>query len=154
MEFLRFARQATGNRLFLAILFSLIIGTAWRSVAWSNSSVAPKGLLSREGISYELKHLNKHLPDTAESARLIRKEGSALVFKDKATLSRVERELLESGESLGTVRGWERYGKRFDKPIGYRIDAQGNKIPLHYGELKLNPQTGLYHIIPRTGPTS
>jgi hypothetical protein len=94
------------------------------------------------------------LPDTAEAARLIRKDGSAHVFKDKATLSRVEQELLESGESLGTVRGWERYGKHFDEPIGFRIDASGNKIPLHYGELKLNPNAGLYHIIPRTRPAS
>jgi hypothetical protein len=43
---------------------------------------------------------------------------------------------------------------RFDEPIGFRIDAQGNKIPLYYGEMKLNPNTGLYHVIPRTGPSS
>ncbi len=44
-------------------------------------------------------------------------------------------------------------GLRFNQPIGYRIDASGNKIPLHYGELKLDPATCRYHVIPRTGPS-
>ena len=95
-------------------------------------TVAPNGLMGREGLAYELKHLNKHLPDTPESLRLIQKEGSAHVFNDKAALSQVEQAILEKGESLGTVRGWERYGLRFDEPIGFRIDANGNKIPLYY----------------------
>jgi hypothetical protein len=115
---------------------------------------APNGLMGREGLAYDLKHLNKHLPDTPESLKLIRKEGSAHVFNDKATLSQVEQAILERGESLGTVRGWERYGLRFDDPIGFRIDARGNRVPLHYGEMKLDPKTGTYHVIPRTGPSS
>jgi hypothetical protein len=147
-------KRPTKTAIFGLLLLGLLSVIEMGPVAFGDFVVAPKGLLARDGISYELKHLNKHLPDTAEAARLIRKDGSAHVFKDKATLSRVERELLESGESLGTVRGWGRYGKHFDEPIGFRIDTSGNKIPLHYGELKLNPKTGLYHIIPRTRPAS
>jgi hypothetical protein len=113
---------------------------------------APKGLAGREGLSYDAKHLNKHLPDTPESLKLIKKEGAAHVFTDEATLRNVEQAILDRGEYVGTFRNAARYGLHFDKPIGYRIDAQGNKIPLYYGELKLNPKTGKYHVVPRTGP--
>jgi hypothetical protein len=115
---------------------------------------APNGLSGRQGLRYDPKHLNKHLPDTAESAKLIQKEGSAHVFNDEATLRHVEQAILERGEATGSARGWERFGLRFDEPIGYRIDAQGNKIPLYYGELKLDPKTGKYHVTPRTGPAT
>jgi hypothetical protein len=36
--------------------------------------------LSQKGLAYQLKHLNKHLPGTAQSEKLIRKEGAAHVF--------------------------------------------------------------------------
>jgi hypothetical protein len=98
-----------------------------------------------------LKHLNKHLPGTTESAKLIQKEGAAHVFTDKATLSQVEAAILERGQSTGAVRGTERFGLRFEDPIGYRISRDGNRIPLHYGELTLKPD-GRYHLIPRTRP--
>jgi hypothetical protein len=91
------------------------------------------------------------LPDTPQSLRLIEREGAAHVFTDKATLGRVDAAIFERGQYTGTVRGWERYGLQFEEPIGYRIDAAGNQIPLHYGELKFNPQTGGYHLVPRTG---
>jgi len=112
-----------------------------------------KGLTGHTGLSYDTKHLQKHLPDTPEAAKLIKKEGAAHVFNDEATLRRVEAEILARGANTGAVRGAERYGLRFDEPIGYRIDAAGKKIPLHYGELKLDPATGKYHVIPRTGPS-
>lgn len=92
------------------------------------------------------------MPGTKASQRLIRKEGAAHVFTNKATLSKVESAIFERGEFTGKVRGTERYGLRFDKPIGYRVTAEGSKLPLHYGELKLN-ENGLYHVIPRTGPS-
>ncbi|MFH5806531.1 RHS repeat domain-containing protein, partial [Alienimonas sp. DA493] len=148
--FLCFKRVAAPGNAAAAATTRCVSGNS----ATAAAGTAPRGLLCRQGLSYELKHLNKHLPDTSESARLIRKDGSAHVFKDKATLGRVEQELLRCGDSLGTVRGWERYGKYFNEPIGFRIDAQGNKIPLHYGELKLKAETGCYHVIPRTRPAS
>ena len=121
---------------------------------WCEKSNAPRGVVDRQGLNYDLKHLNKHLPDTPEAQRLIRRDGSAHVFKDKETLARVEQAILERGEDLGTVRGWEHWGLKFDDPIGFRIDADGNRIPLFYGELKLNPQTGAYHLVPRTRPAT
>ena len=72
------------------------------------------------------------------------------MFKDEKALRKVEQAILERGKYTGTVRGWERYGLKFDSPIGYRIGADGSKIPLHYGEIKL--KDGMYHVIPRTGP--
>jgi hypothetical protein len=91
------------------------------------------------------------LADTPRSLKLIEREGAAHVFTDKATLGQVDAAIFERGQYSGTVRGWERYGLRFDEPIGYRIDSAGNRIPLHYGELKFNPETGGYHLVPRTG---
>jgi hypothetical protein len=110
-----------------------------------------KKAINIEGLSYELKHLNKHLMGTKESIKLINKEGSAHLFTDIATLSKAESTILKKGNYLGNVRGWERYGYKFENPIGYRIGADGSKVPLHYGEMKI--KNGLYHIIPRTGPS-
>ena len=102
-------------------------------------------------IVYDIRHINKHLPGTTQSAKLIRKEGAAHVFKDKNTLEYVEKTILEEGKYIGNVRGAERYGYQFKEPIGYRIDANGNQIPLYYGEMKIS--NGKYHIIPRTKPS-
>ncbi len=93
----------------------------------------------------------KHLPNTPQSARLIRKEGAAHVFPDEATMKRVAQAIMEQGEKTGVVRGHERWGLRFAEPIGYRIDAAGNALPLYYGELKVSGEH--YHVIPRTGPS-
>ena len=118
----------------------------------SERAASRGGLASKEGLAYDPKHLNKHLSGTRESTDLIRKDGAAHLFHDLATLSRVEAAILDRGEPGGTVRGTERFGLRFDQPIGYRITADGSHLPLHQGELKLNPD-GKYHIIPRTGPS-
>ncbi len=117
----------------------------------SRPAEAPPPAVNRDGLSYDTKHLAKHLPDTPQSAKLIKKEGAAHVFTDEATLRRVEEDLLTRGEPTGSVRGADRYGLRYDEPIGYRVDAAGNKLPLHYGEMKLDTATGKYHVIPRTG---
>jgi hypothetical protein len=96
------------------------------------------------------KYLDKHLPNTPMANKVLRKDGNNHVFNDRETLGKVEQEILQNGKYTGTVRGTERYGKQFDQPIGYRIDKNGNTIPLHYGEIKINPD-GTYHVIPRTG---
>jgi RHS repeat-associated protein len=108
-----------------------------------------EGLALRKGLAFELKHLNKHLEGTDEALRLIRKEGSAHVFESKDVLSSVEKAILERGQFTGNIRGWDRYGLQFDSPIGYRIGADGSRIPLFYGEIKI--KDGLYHVIPRSG---
>ncbi len=35
--------------------------------------------------------------------------------------------------------------------IGYRININGTRIPLHYGEIKVTGDK--YHVIPRTRPS-
>jgi hypothetical protein len=100
--------------------------------------------------SLAVRHVQKHLPDTPQSARLIRKEGAAHVFLDEATMNRVAEAILERGQKTGVLRGHERWGLAFEEPIGFRIDAQGDRVPLYYGELKVSGEQ--YHVIPRNGP--
>ncbi|MEZ2239449.1 hypothetical protein [Microcoleus sp.] len=45
---------------------------------------------------------------------------------------------------------YERYGLYFSEPIGYILKADGTRIPLNYGEVKIKKTTGKYHVIPRT----
>ncbi|MFN7524663.1 MAG: DUF6972 family protein, partial [Aphanizomenon sp.] len=120
----------------------------------TKKKTTPKSLQDTIGLSlsYEIKHLNKHLRNTLESKKLINKDGSAHVFNNIETLSKVESEILRRGQYTGTVRDTKRYGLRFKEAIGSRIAKDGTEIPLHYGELKVRPD-GQYHIIPRTGPS-
>jgi hypothetical protein len=66
-------------------------------------------------------------------------------------MKRVAQAIMEQGEKTGVIRGHERWGLCFAEPIGYRIDAAGNALPLYYGELKVSGEH--YHVIPRTGPS-
>jgi hypothetical protein len=102
-----------------------------------------------QNSTLDSKHVSKHLPDTPQSKKLIQKEGAAHVFNDEATMRKVAEVIKERGEFTGHVRGADRWGFRFDEPIGYRIDKAGNRIPLHYGEMKVTGDK--YHVIPRTG---
>jgi RHS repeat-associated protein len=105
------------------------------------------------GTAYEFRHIAKHIEGTAASIRLIAREGAAHVFSDKATLAAVENAIFKGqGIFTGVVRGTQRFGLWFDRPIGARIAADGTRIPLFYGEAKVSAN-GLYHVIPRTGPS-
>lgn len=64
----------------------------------------------------------------------------------------VARAILEKGEYTGTIRGYERYGLFFSQPIGFRLDPSGSRIPLFYGEVKIDANDR-YHPIPRTRPS-
>jgi len=97
------------------------------------------------------RHVAKHLPNTPQMQKLLKEEGKAHVFLDKATMNRVIQEIFERGQETTTVRDWERYGLQFDEPIGYRIDAKGNQLPLYYAEMKV--KNGKYHVVPRTQPS-
>ncbi len=105
----------------------------------------PRGLVLAE------RHVQKHLPDTPQMLKLLREDGKAHVFKDLQTLLEVTEALFEKGEFIGTVRGHERYGMYFEQAIGYRIDLEGNWLPLYFAEMKIIK--GEYHVIPRTKPS-
>lgn len=99
--------------------------------------------------------INRHLPNTPQVQRLLRKEGKAYVFKDRETLERVTQAIIAEGERTGIDDeddDYERYGLYFSEPIGYRIKADGSQIPLYYSEIKIVKTTGEYHAIPRTRP--
>jgi hypothetical protein len=97
----------------------------------------------------------KHLPGTPQVERLLKKEGKAHVFNDRATLNAVGKAIIERGYLTGVedeTDDYERYGLYFDDPIGYQIRADGSQIPLYYAEIKIIKGTDTYHVIPRTRP--
>jgi hypothetical protein len=98
---------------------------------------------------------DRHLPNTPQVQRLLRKEGRAHIFSDRETLEQVTQAIITSGEQTGTEDeddDYERYGLYFPEAIGYIIKADGSQIPLYYGEIKIVKTTGEYHVIPRTSP--
>jgi hypothetical protein len=99
--------------------------------------------------------IEKHLPDTSQVQTLLRKEGKAYVFNDKATMDRVTEVLIAQGERTGATDAkdvYERYGLYFSDPIGYIIRADSSRTLLYYGELKIIKATGEYHAVPRKRP--
>jgi len=105
-----------------------------------------------EGTAYELRFLTRHLLGTEAATAQIAKDGKAFLFNDLSTVSRVESEIFSRGTYTGSRDGFARYGLRFDEPIGSRVTKSGTTSALNYGELKLRAN-GLYHIVPRTGPS-
>ncbi len=109
------------------------------------------------GIDREIipdsRHIAKHLPNTSQVQRLLRRGRSAHVFNDEATVERVAQTIIERGEFTGVIRGYERYGLFFAESIGYRISPDnGSSTPLFYGEVKIDAENR-YHAIPRTRPS-
>jgi hypothetical protein len=99
--------------------------------------------------------IDRHLPNTPQVQRLLRREGRAHVFNNLETLKRVTQAIIEDGERTGIEDeddDYERYGLYFFEPIGYIIRADGSQTSLYYGEIKIVKSTGEYHAIPRTSP--
>lgn len=103
-------------------------------------------------IILDSKHIAKHLPDTPQMRRLLNKGRAAHVFNDEATMNRVTQAIIEKGGFTGIIRRYDRYGLFFTEPIGYRIDPDGRRLFLYYGEIKIN-EYNEYHTIPRTRPS-
>jgi hypothetical protein len=107
--------------------------------------------LPPKDLTLATRHVAKHLPNSPQMQKLLREEGKAHVFLDEATMNRVTQALFEQGQKTATVRDWERYGLQFNELIGYRIDLEGNWLPLYYAEMKV--KNGKYHVVPRTKPS-
>lgn len=103
-------------------------------------------------IFLDSRHTPKHLPDTPQVQRLLRRGQSAHVFNDEETLLQIVQDVIERGEYTGSIRNYERYGLLFSDAIGFRIDPSGSKVPLFYGEIKIDANNR-YHPIPRTRPS-
>jgi hypothetical protein len=99
-------------------------------------------------ITLDRRHLAKHLPNTPQSNRLLRRGRSAHVFNDEDTLFRVAQAI----NHIGFARGYNHYGLMFTEAIGVRIDPDGSTLPLFYGEVKIDADDK-YHPIPRTRPS-
>jgi hypothetical protein len=108
------------------------------------------------GIDREIipdrRQIAKHLPNTAQSNRLLRRGRSAHVFNDEDTLLRVSQAIIAGGIHTGFARGYDRYGLIFTEAIGIRIDPDGSTLPLFYGEVKIDADDK-YHPVPRTRPS-
>ncbi len=100
-------------------------------------------------ITLDHRHLAKHLPNTPESNRLLRRGRAAHVFNDEDTLFRVAQAIMVGGIHTGFARGYDRYGLMFTESIGVRIDPDGSTLPLFYSEVKIDADEK-YHPIPRT----
>ncbi len=99
--------------------------------------------------------IDRHLPNTLQVQRLLRREGRAHVFNDRKTLERVTQAIISGGKRTGIddeEDDYERYGLYFLEAIGYIIRTDGSQTPLYYGEIKIVKTTGEYHAIPRTSP--
>jgi hypothetical protein len=73
--------------------------------------------------------IDRHLPNTPQVQRLLRREGRAHVFSDHETLKRVTEAILKDGEQTGINDeddDYERYGLYFSEAIGYIIDIFKN----------------------------
>ena len=100
-------------------------------------------------ISIDKRYFSRHLPDTPQVKRLLRRGRAAHVFNDEKTMLEVARVIIERGEYIGRIRNYERYGILFTEPIGIRIAPDGSTILLFYGEVKIDANNR-YHPIPRT----
>jgi hypothetical protein len=99
--------------------------------------------------------INKHLPGTEKAQSELETEGIVYLFNDRQTMERVAAEIKQRGERTGAddlEDKYERYGLYFSEAIGYILKADGSRIPLKYGEIKIKKTTGKYHVIPRTRP--
>ncbi|MEK0180313.1 MAG: hypothetical protein EAZ78_25000 [Oscillatoriales cyanobacterium] len=103
-------------------------------------------------ITLDSRHTAKHLPDTPQMRRLLNKGRAAHVFNDEATLNQVAQAIIENGEFTGMIRGYDRYGMFFVESIGYRVDPDGSRLLLYYGEIKVNVENR-YHVTPRSRPS-
>jgi len=110
-----------------------------------------KRITNATELTLDSKFVPRHLEGTPQMEKVLRKEGAAHVFRDEDTMNRVSEAIKQNGEYRGLKRGFERYGMRFDEPIGERISSDGSRIPLDYGEMKVKGDK--YHVIPRTGPS-
>lgn len=100
-------------------------------------------------ITLDRRHIAKHLPNTPQSNRLIRRGRSAHVFNDEDILFKVAQTIIMEGTHTGFARGYDRYGLMFTEPIGVRIDPNSSTLPLFYGEVKIDADDK-YHPVPRT----
>ena len=99
--------------------------------------------------------IDKHLPNTPQVQRLLKREDRAHIFSDRETLEKVIQAIILDGERTDIEDesdDYERYGMYFTEPIGYIIRVDGSQTPLYYGEIKVLKATGEYHAIPRTSP--
>ncbi len=116
-----------------------------------NRALAGPGLrAARGGLTLDQRHVQKHVAGTPEALKSARK-GDAHVFYSKEVMDRVVSDVMDHGKYTGRVRGFDRWGVMYDKPIGYRVDKYGKKKDLNYGEVKVDSQ-GRYHAEPRTAP--
>jgi len=100
---------------------------------------------------------SRHTIDGAQVVRDLKRGREAHIFNDGADLDQLERLVLTQGIAKGNIRGFDRFVYVSDTPIGRRIQAGRDDIPLYVIELKgkmLDNGKWVYHIVPRTRPAT
>lgn len=68
--------------------------------------------------------IDRHLPNTAQVQRLLRKEGRTHIFNNRETLERITQSIIVGGEQTGVddeEDAYDRYGLYSSEAIGYII---------------------------------
>jgi hypothetical protein len=68
-------------------------------------------------ITLDTRHVAKHLPDTPQVQRLLRRGRAAHIFKNAATMERVAQAIIARGEFTGGIRGYELTACFLPKPL-------------------------------------
>ncbi|NER83200.1 MAG: hypothetical protein F6K42_27345 [Leptolyngbya sp. SIO1D8] len=101
-------------------------------------------------IILDRRHLAKHLPNTPQRELLLQRLGAG--EDTPLQVAKLSSWQVLTGTHTVFFRGYDRYGSMFTEAIGVRIDPNGSKIPLFYGEVKIDADNK-YHPIPRTRPS-
>ena len=123
---------------------------------WWNHSIQSQFILGAQAADFCVGLKNgwvQKTPYTLESQKNLKDEGEIHVFNDEFTLNYVTELIFQQGYFSGWIRGHQRFGLMFIEQIGYRLDQDGNILPLHYAEMKINRRK-VYHVIPRTKPST
>ena len=106
------------------------------------------GLLKPER---KLSLIEKHLPGTPKSLKVLKTDGSTHVFNDRGTMDDVTKQLMDKGQYRGFSDGFHRFELEFPNSIGKRHSANGTTQDLKFAELKIR-EDGHFHVVPRNSP--
>jgi hypothetical protein len=101
--------------------------------------------------------ISRHTIRGQQVQRDLARGREAHIFNEGVDLAALEQRVWEQGRSMGQVgqgqRGtWQRFIWESPSPIGRRIQNGRSDVPLRFVEIKYNPSTGLYHLVPRARP--
>jgi RHS repeat-associated protein len=95
--------------------------------------------------------IEKHLPGTPKSLKVLKTDGSTHVFNDRGTMDDVTKQLMDKGQYRGFSDKFHRFELEFPNSIGKRHGSDGITQDLKFAELKIR-EDGQFHVVPRNSP--